>query len=103
MDEEASNVVNFICKSFENGLTAVRGMFYDLTKAILRDSRKQSGIYKKLSDKQKTIRTDTNTNKSSLQNIEYCLTYIIGHYNPSVRIINQVSHTTCVVRVTFYT
>ena len=28
-------------------------------------------------------------------------TYIIGHYNPSVRIIDQVSHTTYVVCITF--
>ena len=28
-------------------------------------------------------------------------TYIIGHYNPSVRIIDLVSHTTCVVCVNF--
>ena len=33
-----------------------------------------------------------------------CLhTYIIGHYNPSVRIIDVVSHTTYVVCVNFYT
>ena len=30
-------------------------------------------------------------------------TYIIGHYNPSVRIIDLVSHTTYVVCVNFYT
>ena len=29
-------------------------------------------------------------------------TYIIGHYNPSVRIIDLVSHTTYVVCVNFY-
>ena len=29
------------------------------------------------------------------------VTYIIGHYNPSVRIIGLVSHTTYVVRVNF--
>ena len=26
-----------------------------------------------------------------------CITYIIGHYNPSIRIIDIVSHTTYVV------
>ena len=30
-------------------------------------------------------------------------TYIIDHYNPSVRIINLVSHTTYVVCVIFFT
>ena len=30
-------------------------------------------------------------------------TYIIGHYNPSVMIINLVSHTTYVECVNFYT
>ena len=29
--------------------------------------------------------------------------YIIGHYNPSARIIDLVSHTTYVVCVNFYT
>ena len=29
--------------------------------------------------------------------IKYIHTYIIGHYNPSVRIIDLVSHTTYVV------
>ena len=34
----------------------------------------------------------------------YCIhTYIIGHYNSSVRIIDLVSHTTYVVCVNFYT
>ena len=31
----------------------------------------------------------------------YILVYIIGHYNPSVRIIELVSHTTYVVCVNF--
>ena len=31
----------------------------------------------------------------------YIHTYIIGHYNPSVRIIDLVSHTTYVMRVNF--
>ena len=31
----------------------------------------------------------------------YIITYIIGHYNPSVRIIDLVSHTTYVVCVIF--
>ena len=33
--------------------------------------------------------------------IDYIHTYIIGHYNPSVRIIDLVSHTTYVVCVNF--
>ena len=42
--------------------------------------------------------------KTELQNIAgkyYIHTYIIGHYNPSVRIIDLVSHTTYVVCVNF--
>ena len=34
---------------------------------------------------------------------KYIFTYIIGHYNPSVRIIYLVSHTTYVMCVNFYT
>ena len=30
------------------------------------------------------------------------ITYIIGHYNPSVRIIELVAHTTCVVCIHFF-
>ena len=30
-----------------------------------------------------------------------CATYLIGHYNPSVRIVNLISHTTYVVCVNF--
>ena len=37
--------------------------------------------------------------RESIRNYEY--TYIIGHYNPSVRIIDLVSHTTYVVCVNF--
>ena len=41
------------------------------------------------------------------QNVNYndakVHTYIIGHYNPSVRIIDLVSHTTYVVCLNFYT
>ena len=33
--------------------------------------------------------------------VQYIHTYIIGHYNPSVRIIDLVSHTTSVVCVNF--
>ena len=50
-----------------------------------------------------------NTSKSiSLDELASCLdeywtyyTYIIGHYNPSVRVIDLVSHTTYVVCVNF--
>ena len=38
---------------------------------------------------------------SSPQQITYIHTYIIGHYNPSVRIIDQASHITYVVCVHF--
>ena len=38
---------------------------------------------------------------SSLTKKNYIHTYIIGHYNPSVRIIDLVSHTTYVVCVNF--
>ena len=47
--------------------------------------------------------------KSKHQNcMRFCFkiglhTYIIGHYNPSVRIIDLDSHTTYVVCVNFYT
>ena len=41
-------------------------------------------------------------NKNVCLNIIYIHTYIIGHYNPSVRIIDLVSHTTYVVCVNFY-
>ena len=38
---------------------------------------------------------------NSVLNFTYIHTYIIGHYNPSVRIIDLVSHTTYVVCVNF--
>ena len=41
--------------------------------------------------------------KFFIENIfqSFCITYIIGHYNPSVRIIHLVSHTSYVVCVNF--
>ena len=42
-------------------------------------------------------------NVSGMMNYVVILhTYIIGHYNPSVRIIDLVSHTTYIVCVNFY-
>ena len=38
---------------------------------------------------------------STFESLHYIHTYIIGHYNPSVRIIDLVSHTTYVVCVNF--
>ena len=36
------------------------------------------------------------------EHLKYCThTYIIGHYNPSVKIIDLISHTICVVCVNF--
>ena len=37
----------------------------------------------------------------AINGITYIYTYVIGHYNPSVRIIDLVSHATCVVCVIF--
>ena len=36
-----------------------------------------------------------------IEKLYYATTYIIGHYHPSVRIIDLVSHTTYVVCVNF--
>ena len=40
-------------------------------------------------------------NKNAHLNIVFIHTYIIGHYNPSVRIIDLVAYTTYVVCVNF--